>query len=514
MSILSLFINGEYKLLLFSAVVLLVVFYALGRIVQRYFRFNKSNIMISIPLGMVFFVIINQLVYAPIIITGFGESMLSIIDTLKAIGIAIVIVISYEAWMPRFSWIGLKSIAFSIISISTVISIYAVFAVFFGDWFATTNTEWTSSIETIFDGGTPTDNPLEAIINSYQSMYYWLYLNSSFGDISIEKVINIQVALVWITSVCLAIQSTIVNNEKTIISYIAATTLSLFAMFVLGYISPTADLFYIMSISIIVMMLLYDYSKRSNPPENTITMALISSLAFITVGANSFLYFLLFGLVTITLSTIRGGNIVNNTITYLMLTVGIFAYYIISLTLHDIVYIRTILLYVILLAIILILMLLPLYSIGYNPSRREELVQFENSIKNRIGTGVVITAIIITSISLFINFTNDSSTIELVKEFFNEFNGFNSSVTLGLILYLSIIFLPSVVILTLWHFGIRSNLLSLFAFINIILNPINASTICDLLNISFQGELILIPSMMIISIYFVGEISKRIPSLH
>lgn len=514
MSIISLFFQGEYAQLLLSAVALLIVFYALGRIVQRYFRFNKSNTFISIPLGMLLFTIINQIVYAPVIVTGLGQDILKIVDTLKALAIILFIFISYEDWFIMPSRLGLKTVTYSILSIGFSVGVYATMAFVFPEWFSVVNEEWILGVQSIFDGGNTSDNPWISVVNSYQSMYYWLYLNSSFGELDLVKVVNIQVALVWIISVTLAIQSGIVNNEKTIISFIASTAISVVQVLVLGYISPTNDLFYIMVTATIVVMLLYDYTRRSVPSENIILMTLFASLAFITIGSNSFTYFAIFGLTAITLSAIRGGNIVSHTISYLMLTAGIFTYYIISLTLHDIAYIRTIILYILLLAVILILMLLPLYSIGYNPSRRGELVDFEKSIHTRIGTGFAITALVTTLLSIFIGLTNDNAFLEQLRIYFIEFNGFGSSVLLGVVLYFSIILIPSIIIIVLWHFGKSNTLLCLFAFINILLNPINISIMCEILNIEFKGEIILIPSMMIISIFIINEITKRVPSLH
>ncbi len=517
MSLISLFVHGEYSQLLLSSVALLFTFYALGRIIQQYFRYNKSNIFISAPIGMVGFLLLNQAVYTPIIITGLGVDVLAIVDTLKSISLLLFIIISYEAWFPKFNMIGLKTVALAFLSIGAVLVYYDIFAAA-NNYFAAIDEVWIAGIENIgitgiYEPGI-LDPSLNNVINGYQSTYYWIYLNSAFGEIDTSKVITIEMSTVWLTIVTSSILAGVVNNEKTIASYIVATIISMVIATVLGFTSPSNDQFYIICISIIVTMILYDYAKRVAPSEKSITLALFTTLAFTTIGAYSFAFFLIFGLVAITLSSIRGGNIVWNTINYLLLILLVTSYFIIAMFIHNITYITTILLYVVILGIVLVLLFLPLYSIGYTPSRRKELVQFEKTINEKIGAGVIVTALVLTLFSMFINFINDTPTFQLVSEFFGEFNSFGTSAYVGFFLYLGIIFLPTTIILLLWYFGKRNSLSSLFAFINTLLNPVTVSTLCRVLSISFSGEIILIPSMLMISIFLLHELTKRVPALH
>ncbi len=513
MSLISLFIHGEYAQLLLSAVVLLATFYALGRIIQKYFRYNKSNIFISLPIGLIAFLIINQVVYTPIIITGLGVEIISIVDTLKAISLALFIVISYEAWFPRFNKIGAKTVGLSLLSVATVILIYGLSALTLNN-FAVINSTWVDGINTIGENGVYNPMGDGTVMNEYQSTYYWLYLNSSFGDIEVGKVATVEMAIVWLSAITLAIQSTVVSNEKTILSFITATIISTSVAIALGFASPTNDLFYVVGIAIIITMILYDYAKRVTPSENSITMATLGSLAFITIGSYSFAYFLIFGLIAITLSSIRGGNIVRNTIHYLLTVLLATLYFVIAMFIHNINYIDTIFFYLIIIGVIFVLMFLPLYSIGYTPSRRKELVMFEESITSKIGIGVIVTTILITLLALFINFIGDSTTYALLRGFFSEFNSFNNNEVLGLLMYILIILIPSATIFIFWYFGKSNPLLSLFAFINALLNPVTISTLCTILNISFSGEIILIPSMLLLSIFILNEFTKRVPSLH
>ncbi len=522
MSIISLFFQDEINQLVLSTVALLITFYALGRIAQGYFRFHKSNIAISIPLGLMVFLVINQLVYTPIIITDLGVDVLSIIDTLKSIIIILFIAISYEQWFPKFSSIGTKSAAFITVNTLVIVFVYFVLILNFPSIFSTVNNQWVYSINLI--GKNEFYNPINIdgstyVLGGYQSTYYWIYLNSVFanGDVTIEwtsKVVNYYIAIVWIICVTLAIQFTIVNNEKTFISNIISLLVSLLAVVGLSFISPTTNLFYTSSIAIIISMLLFDYAKRTNPTETIIYVALLSTITFTTVGQHSFSYLLVFGFMSIILSMISGGNIVGNTISYISVFLIVTSYYIFSLFIHDINYIKNIIVFVALIGLILMLLLIPLYSLGYTQSRREELVGVEKRINKSLGRFAGISTLVLTLFALFINFINETSTVELLNDFFIQFNVINESKKLGVVLYLTLILVPLILISILYFLNKRNKLLTTFLFLNLILNPIVLSTAYSFLSISFTGDVLLIPSLMTISLFMLNELIRRVPALH
>ncbi len=530
MSLIGLIFKGEYSQLLISAVALLFMFYTLGRIIQKYFRFQRSNIYISIPIGLFAYTLLNQLVYTPILITGMGIDVLSIIDTLKAMAVLLFIFISYDAWLPSFSFLGIKAVSLSIASLLFVLLVYGMLLAF-DSGFAPVDADWIASLDQIqkTDVYSPIgDDSFAAVMNGYQSTYYWIYLNSlnaTWADttgiagnteqvLQTAEVVRIEMALIWLTALTLSVQSSVINTEKSVTSHLVATGISTGLMISLGYLSPTSDIFYTLSLSIMIAMLLFDYSKRSIPSDTTMTIALLGTMSFSTIGTNSLSFILVFGLLIITLTAIRGGNIVRNTIHFLSLIVVFLAYCIVAMFFYDFALIKAIMLYIAVLAVVLLLMLLPLYSIGYTQSRRAELVQFEKSINNRIGTIVITTTVITTLLSLFIGFINDFGIFEQLEKFFVEFNAFDGGVWIGLSLYVFIILIPTAIILTFSYFGKKSTLLSLFAFFNLLLNPITLSSLITMFSIQFSGVILLIPSILILSIYSLGEITKRIPTLH
>ncbi len=523
MSLISLFFHGEYQQLILSSVALLITFYALGRIAQGYFRFHKSNILISIPLGLIIFLFINQLVYTPIIITDLGMSTLAVIDTLKAIIILIFIAVSYEQWIPKFSFIGIKSLAYMIVVTSAVIVLYLFLLNNFDD-FAIVDEQWVYQIymikENNFYGIENTTDDIYNILSGYQSTYYWIYLNSAFAvgeeitTETIEKVVRVHVAIVWIATVSLAIQSSFVSNEKTFVSNIIAGGLSVIAMFSLGMISPTSDLFYTLSLSFIVSMILFDYAKRKQPTEIIIYVALLSTTAFTTVGASPLAYLMMFGFLAVLLSIIRGGNIINNSISYMTIVIVVITYYIFAMIIHDLENIANILFYLVLIGVLLMLILLPLYSLGFTQSRREELVKAERRMNKKIGKTIIISTLVTTLFALFLNFINEIKTIDLLINFFIEFSMFEANAYVGLTQYLIMVVLPMILITFFYNINKRNDLLSAFIFVNLFLNPIVISTFCNTLSIVFTGDIILVPSVLLLILFLLNEIQRRIPYLH
>ncbi len=516
MSLISLIVHGQYAQLLLSAIVLLFMFYALGRIIQQKFRYNKSNIYIAIPLGLISYMLLNQLIYTPIILTGLGINILLIIDTIKAISLLLFIIISYEYWLPSFNLVNLKSVGYSLLSITIVLTVYIVLAEYIST-FANTDLVWVSYIDNIYTKGVYEKSSLVSVatvIENYQSTYYWIYINSNFGSADTATTVNIEIGSIFIVAVSLAIQAALTNHEKTFTSVLFATVMSVLVAVVLGFQSPTNDMFYTTSISIIIMLLIYDYASKESPSDNIITIGLFTSTTFITVGGGSLAYIFIFGLTLIILNVIRGGNIVRNTIHFLMLVLLLIVWYVIALFIYDLAFISTAFVYLLILLGVFSIIFLPLYSIGYTQSRREELVNFEKSIQNKIGIIVIIITSSLILLLLFVNWINDVNIVELLNNFFKEFNTINDAVWMGVLLYFGIILVPSILITVFWFMGKRNILLTLFAFVNILVNPIAITSISSLLNTPMTGDIILIPSMLIIAIFMIKEFVNRVPLLH
>ncbi len=517
MSILSLIFKNENAQLLLSAVALLFMFYALGRIVQKHLRLNRSNVYMSIPIGLLTYMIVNQLIYTPILVTGIGVETLSAVDTLKGISVLLFIIISYDAWLPRLSWIGTKTLLLVILTIGIVFLNYWLFS-YFDQNFASINSDWVNKIDSITtenyynNGGSIGD--IETIVSKYKSIYYWIYINANSSMASTTKVVNVEMTVVWLIAISLAIQSSFINHEKSFLSVTLSIIISIFATTILGYISPTSDMFYTISIALIVTLIMYDYSIKQMPSDQTISIGLLSVAAFVTVGTNSFTYIFIFGIALILLSAIRGGNIVKNTINYLYLILSTIFLYTLTIFIYDVAYIRTILIYLVMLAIIFLLMFLPLYSIGYTPSRREELVKFENTIKTKMWLIITIASTAFTIMSLFIGWINHVDISTLLESFFSDINILSNKWVWGMIGYISLILIPSIIITVLWKRGVTNYLLGLFAFINLLFNPITLVTFSNILNINHVGNILLLYWIFIITIFSLKEIVTRIPTLH
>ncbi len=522
MSVISMFFKSEASQLLLSAVALLITFYAIGRVVQSRVRFNKSNTFISIPIGMFTFLLLNQIVYTPAILLSSvtGDTMIiTIIDYLKAFSLILLMAITYKEWMPTFSMIGTKTLIMSSASIALVLTVYYLFAIFDDNFLVMA--DWTNNYDVkllmnprLSFPELGDDSSLTDVVRNYQSTLWWINLTAINSNSTIAAVLTYQMSIIWVVTISLSLQSAIVNNEKSISSYAFATVLSILMSLVIGYLSPSSENFYVFSFIIMLTLLLYEYSKRRLPSEKYITLTIIGSLIFLTIGDSSIILSLLMGFLALTLTSIKGGNMVRSSVHYLGSIVGSLFYYIVIIFVTDTSKIASVIIYLAVMLIVLTLFLLPMYSLGFNPSRRKDLVKFEDGIRKGIRKGVISTTLILVFISLAINFLNSASTIDLLVNYFIEFNWINNDLVMGMWLYLLILLLPSVLILIFWKEGQPGNLLGLFSVFSLLSNPIVISTLCNILSIEFTSEIVLFPSALLMLIAILNEVTKRISPLH
>ncbi len=514
MSVISLFSQSPIIQLLLSSVALLFVFYAMGRVIQNRFKFNKSNIFISTPIGMFAFLILNQIIYTPAISLGgiTDENLIIVLDYIKAFGLILFIAITYKEWMPKFTLNGIRSISLSLISIAIVLFIYYGMSIADpNNYLIIESPSWLEGGGSGFDIG---NDLLTDIIRKYQSTIRWIIITCDNTNASVEQVLKIQMSLIWITTITFSIQSAIVNNEKSITSFILATLLSVIVAILLGYTSPSDENFYVFSFTVMLTLLLYEYSKRKAPSETYITFIILGSVVYLTIGDSSIILLLLMGFLGLILTSIKGGNIVRSTVHYLGILVGSLAYYMVIIFLGDLSKISSAIAYLLLMLMILVFFLLPMYALGYNPSRRKDLVKFERGIKNGIRRGAISTAILLIVFSFIINFINSTKTIDLLANYFIEFNIINNELIIGIWLYMLVILLPSILILINWKDGKTSNLLGIFSVFSLLSNPIVISTLCNLLSIEFTNEIVLLPSILLLIVAALSEITKRIEPLH
>ncbi len=515
MSVISLFTQSPIIQLLLSSVALLFVFYAIGRVIQNRFKFNKSNIFISVPIGMFAFLILNQIIYTPAISLGeiTDENLIVVLDYIKAFGMILFIAITYKEWMPRFSINGIRAVSLS------VTSILIVFLVYYGVAYIDTNHYLLIEYPSWLDEGSSWLGNLDStsltdVIRKYQSTIRWIMITGNNSNATIEQVLMVQISIVWITTITFSIQSAIVNTEKSITSYILATVLSVTVAVMLGYVSPSNENFYVFSFTLMLMLLLYEYSKKKAPTETYITFIILGSVAYLTIGDSSIVLLLLMGFLGITLTSIKGGNIVRAAVHYLGLLVGSLTYYMIIIFIGDLSKISNVIIYLFLTLIILIFFLLPMYALGYNPSRRKDLVEFERTIKKGVRRGSINIAILLIVASFVMNFINSTKTTDLLINYFIEFNWINHELVTGIWMYMLLIMLPSILILINWEYGKTSNLLGIFSVFSLLSNPVVISTLCNLLSIEFANEIVLLPSMLLLIIAALNEITKRIEPLH
>lgn len=540
MAIFSLFFKNVYILSALHLVALLLIFYALGKVVQEYFSFKKSNIYISIPTGMFTYFLITQMFYMPLILLGFNISIISIIETVKAVAVVSILIVSFDKWMPKFSMFGLKSFGYLVATISITLVIYFVLIEYL-EFFGQVHMDWINDIGRIGKNSyyevTKSDSTsiVQSAINRYQSTYYWIYISAShlapkeiepliqsgmgerFGLLYIKEIeffVKYELTIMWLLAVNLTVAGIIINHERNIFSWLYSLLITSLITVILAVPGSTTDDFYSISISVIVVTLLLDYSNQRRPSDILITMSLLTTLTYLTIGNDTLYYLLVFGLMAVILSAIRGGSMIRNSFHFLLINFAIFMWYLTIVTITNLEFVGSIFIYMVGILIVFAMVLFPIYSLGYNTSRRKDLNSFEYKTFNRIGYAVVFTTIgLIVTVFFFLLLAGKPVQGEY-DAFFIAVNIFGDKTWVGMLIYLIFIFIPSITIFIFWHYGYRDSLLSLFAFMNIIMNPVISTFMVEVTKIPLSAEIILLPPLLLMLGWVISKIKNSIKVLH
>ncbi len=523
-----------YILSTLHLVSLLFIFYALGKVVQEYFSFKKSNMYISMPVGMFSYFLVTQAFYMPLILLGFNIDIISIIETVKAVAILSIIIVSFEKWMPKFSLFDLKTTGYLSATVAITLGTYFLLVTYI-DFFGGVNTIWlediarigSTSIYGVTDGSTT--SIIQDAINRYQSEYYWIYISASklvqvdqvpkiASVVNLEEItffVRYEFTIIWLLAVNLTVAGIIINHERNVFSWMYSTIVTLLVTILLAIPGATTDDFYSMAISIIIITFVLDYSSQRRPSDTIITLALIASIAYITIGSDTLYYLIVFGLISVLISAIRGGSMIRNSFHFLLINFAIFMWYVSFVTVTNLEFVGSTFLYMIGLILVFTMVLYPIYSLGYNSSRRLDLNTFENRTFNRVGYSIPLITALFTGGIIVIEFLGGNNSLSKYDEFFIATNIFGDGVLVGIIVYILLIAIPTIAILVLWHYGYRNNsLLTLFALMNLIMNPVVSTFMVDITKIPLSTELVLLPSLFIISGYAVMLIKNSIKKLH
>ncbi len=505
--------ENEYLQLFLSTTILLLIFYAVGRIIQNKFSFRKSNVYISIPLGLIAFLSINQIFYLPVILLGLDSEIFNIIDTLKIILILTLVIIFYETWIPKVSFNGLKILVMSAISILIAFSIYILFSIYLKE-FNNIDFIWLNNISNIDSNNgvgyffySDANSNIEFVMKKYQSIYYWIFISSQSGDISLEKVMNFQITIIWLISISLIIQSEFINYERTIINYVLVTMTSLIPIIILGFVSPTSDIFYTISISLILWLILWNYLKRPLSSDFIVFIFLLGILSFTSAGTHPLNYLMIFGFLSIIVILLQKGNITKAIVHFLIVISSISLFIILALLTSNLISFPEAILYSFILGLLSLLFITPLFSLEYSNSRNNELSEFEKIITNKFFNITIIISIILTIFSLvIIVFVHNLLFVSELKSFFSELNLFGNVAWIGLLLYVVVILFPLLMSIIFFTLGYKNKFLQLFIIFNLILNPFVLISTSYILGYVFTADLIWLPVGLQLSSLFIEKL--------
>lgn len=521
MIIIGSLINNHTLEILLLLITLLFTFYVLGRIIQETFSFKKSNHFLSIPIGLVIYLIFNHIMYFAIIFFQLKIEFLKGFDFLKEFSLFCIIAVSYKIWIPKNKnfYTSIYITSFTAISIIIPIIIFRV-SDFYLPSFSPINSDFSDSITNIGELGyfhniSVNEDDFawfQKTFEKYESTYYWIWLTSSWSSLSTEVVIDDLITPIVFIVVSLTVSGSLVDSERSIFSMTLSFLMSTLFILFLGLIGPYNSSFYSLAMIISIVMMLFNYVSQAKPPEKTITILLFSTLTFLTIDDNGLMLIIFYGLMLVIASIIKKGKIIFNTINYLLIVFVIIFICSILFLLENIEFLSEFILFIFIIVSIFSILFFPLYSLEYNGNRRNDLVSLEENLNKKFFKIVIITTIISITLSIFVGLLYNIDQIALYKDFFTSINIFNDSYWLGILIYFLLIILPLIIILIFKYFKIEFNILNLFVFINLIFNPVFVMIFMNIFDFKIDIQIIFLPSILLIVLEFLSLIVKKVPS--
>ncbi len=509
---------------IFYSLVLISFFYALGSILQKFLDYKSTNKFYAIPIGFVIYQLITLLFYTVPIFFKFDMNLYETVELFKELTILFIIVYFYKAWLPNFKNYENKIIVRTIpyLFISTIV----IFSIFFSTSELTnintkhSNPDFLNGIynlysnkDSIFSVGSNQTSQI-IILNRYQTFYYWIVnltriyvpLNGSspLSNLIVIKYLIPSLLLFIVINISLA---TILDSEKSIISYIFSLIVSVAISALMLFSGPFLSTFYLIPTMSIILLLLFNYSIEVNPNNKTIVVALISLIMFVTLTLWSLILIAIFGILMVLVSFEKKGQGIRNAIIYtsimFLTTIIMSAIYFIqgnNVTFS--------ILYLISIIVLFIVIFIPLNSLENSSNRRADLVSFEKNLNKRIVSSVIIFSLIITIIMFLVSILLKFNLISLLKDFFIIFD---TKWYVGLLIYILTILIPSITLLILKQKYKLSFMINLFAYTTLIFNPLTLIVICNLFTIHISLLSMLLPTVMLAFLGVVEFILKLIP---
>ncbi len=165
-----------------------MIFYPLGRIIQNRFNLTKRSLALSIPIGLVVFLLINFFFFLPFNFFVLNDQFLNMINMIKDIFIITIILIYFQEWLPPRIQINFErlrlSTFFALINFALFISVVVIMNFYLEDFnqinpiipsdlpfFSVDKVSYSSSLFNTL----VIKNLLEPNLLSITALYKWIY---------------------------------------------------------------------------------------------------------------------------------------------------------------------------------------------------------------------------------------------------------------------------------------------------------------------------------------------------
>lgn len=512
--------NNNVELSLYF-ILIMFIFYALGRIVQSRTSLKKNTTTLAIPIGFVAYLSVTQIFYMPLIFFSLQGNIINFIENIKEFIVIIFVVSYYKEWLPqkKISFSNIRSTSIIIFSTLSLITIFILMTLYFKWFMPTINSSvytlkgFVNSIEDLANGrkiffDTHINN-ISSGFEKYETTYYWMANISHNLNIDVKVIVNIFIPIISVIVVSSIVQSFLIDAEGSIISNAISWLVSLFFIIILGIFGSQNEYFLPLVVIIFILFLLLSFSLQEIPNNKLIITSLILLTSFLSTTYLSLFLMIICGSVATLVSSAKNSNYVFNVFIFLNILFASFVIFISLVLLNTISITReTYRLFV--MSLLSMIFITPVYFLWNSDDRKEDQVSVEKNFHENPLRYAFIISLVMILIILLVNHLKGYDTPQTNFKKFLE--TISNKTWLSITLWLSIIIAPSLSILFLKDYIPNSSILVSASFINILfINPITLTFILSFFHLNITILAIFAPTFFLFVMWIIGLLISNIP---
>jgi len=501
---------------------LMFLFHAIGRIVQNKTSFKKSVTTLSIPFGFVSYLFVTQIFYLPLIFLSLDSSVIVFMDGIKEFLIFIFIVSYYSDWIPRknINFSNIRSFSIKISSIVILVFVFFIMSIYL-DWFMSNvplggggySYNFVSGIRALSNGWSNTfnthTNQVASGFEKYETTYYWMANVIHKTGSSATTVTNVFIPLISVVVLTLITQSFLVDVEKSIVSYFVALIVSFVFIVLLGFIGSENEYFISIVIILFISSLIFSFSMDKNPTNKPIVISLLLLIIFTTMTYFSLYIIIILGTLITFISLEKKTNYVFNVLIFLnifFISLIIYSVLILPMAIPTSKYLY----YLLITVLLYMIFVFPTYSLWNSFERKKD----QQLLVNKINSSLIIYAISISVATLLsVALIENLQSLPSWKDnFIKFFDVISNKLWLSITLWLSLIAIPSILVIVYKNKIPHSSILTSIAFINLLfINPITMMFVLYIFHLKVTAYLIFFPTVLFVFLWLISILISCIP---